>query len=1669
MKKRIIGIIVAVALVVTSVGAYTYFNRDTSTVFAAEFRDGYIVEPVDMDQAGVKVGSSFVFYWDKEAQPAVQPVTLEELTKGLTVSPTVEVVITENEKGFLITPTVALEANTIYVFDFKGTTWAYKTEADFSLIGTFPRNMTTNVPVTTGIEFVFNYAGADIEKFITIEPKVEGRFEAHDRVIAFVPKKLEEKTIYTVTVKAGLPLENSDKTLQENMVFSFETASEADSFTDPSGYISFNNLINEFGTEEVPSILWNYYFNKEDVDKEAVTKIYAYNDVDKFMGDLQSFNELPYWSFYGMSDNDIKVNDLKKVMEFDATLSTEQVYPQQLTLPEKLEAGFYLVDVTWEDQHVQTFVQVTDLSFYYTQSSTGDLFWLNDLITKKPLADATVTSFETGKSVTSNSSGIARFITERSVTSDETKLYHIQKGDQHSVLFSMNYNFWRYGQGLDSNAFWRYFKSDRSLYKPDDSVEFFGYLKGRYEDITLDEVSVEITQGGYYYFDFVPYNIDQLSFVAQEVNVENGFFKGSLALPNLAPGGYELVVKYKGERVASTYVSVENYIKPSYKIEVEKDKQAIFVDEPINYTIKSMFFEGTPVSYLDFNYSLGGIDYNEGVEKTDKKGESTLTFTPKYQSGYQGEQYYYFSAYAQLPESGSINVNDNLRVFFNDINVAITANLDKTVGTLEAQVNFITLEKINGGEEADYSDFLADPVTNHTLKGIIYRNEWIKTEIGDYYDYINKEVRKQYDYSLSTTVFDEVTLVTDAKGLASMNIDLPKEDAVYYTADITTSDSKDRTMMFNVYFGDYSMYQPDYGYDYYQLVSDKESYNVGDNMKVSFMKGTQVYEEGNYLYMIEQAGILEAEMVNAPVFEKPFDVEYMPNVTIEGVYFNGKTYIKANSIMPRFDYEKNRITLEVITDKEGYLPGDEVKVSVIATLLDANGNKIPVKDGLVNIGLIDEALLALSDQYIDPIAELYAYVDAGIYQSYISHLNQSGNISFYGGYGGGLAKAEATTTESVMDSAVSEAPRNEMVVEEKAAGNGSDTVRVRSTFKDTAVFVTLTLDEQGKGSYTFTLPDNVTSWRLTSAAFSRELQAGSGVTNVDVSLPFFLNTSLSSTYLVGDKPFIGITGYGNDLIDEEIIKYSVEVFTQDEKSLVTNEASAKSFERVNIALGTLSQAGKYKLVVKGVRADGSGDALELNITVVETYHQQTVTDYYGLVDGLSIQTNQSGNTLLTFVDKGIGAFLPGLYSMTYASGNRVDQKYLASIVTTLLNEKFAAELVGSDVALTDYLTPSGGIAFLPYGDADIETTVDVLPFVKDQSGADTLVLYLQNAWYNKAIIDKGAILYGLAQLGEPILYDLNSYAKVANLSAKDKLYVALAYATLGDNYVANKLYTEIASSKLIEFDERSYIKYSDNEGENLKLTAMAMVLTEQLGLPVHEKFYDYVQRTYSKDVLVNAEKFTYILHRLDDVVQTTGSFSYTYNGKSVDVSFEEGYAQSVSIPSATLDAFDISKVTGDLAVIAAYEMPLKGAVEQDSNLSVTRKYFNYQTGEETTQFVEGDIIKVVIDWDVSMDAIDDFYRLTDYVPAGLKPIDNPWQLGLRPENGYYWYRDVQDQRVNFYMYKMEDKQYYEPFVYYARISSLGEFTAEAPIVQGAYIKDSMLIGEQTPISIGEKN
>ncbi len=76
------------------------------------------------------------------------------------------------------------------------------------------------------------------------------------------------------------------------------------------------------------------------------------------------------------------------------------------------------------------------------------------------------------------------------------------------------------------------------------------------------------------------------------------------------------------------------------------------------------------------------------------------------------------------------------------------------------------------------------------------------------------------------------------------------------------------------------------------------------------------------------------------------------------------------------------------------------------------------------------------------------------------------------------------------------------------------------------------------------------------------------------------------------------------------------------------------------------------------------------------------------------------------------------------------------------------------------MAPNGGIAILPYAEADIETTVNMLPLIKNEISTVSLSHYLQNAWYDRNVNEKGAVLYGLILLGEPVLQDLNTYARV---------------------------------------------------------------------------------------------------------------------------------------------------------------------------------------------------------------------------------------------------------------------------------------------------------------------
>ncbi len=113
-----------------------------------------------------------------------------------------------------------------------------------------------------------------------------------------------------MTLKAGLPLEGSDKTLEKDVQFSFETQSD-ETLDASTFYMNFESFMHEFAESEVPSLEWNYYFDDTKIKEATVdVEVFAYRDADQFTKDIKDYTDIPMWSYYGMLDAKISTKDL---------------------------------------------------------------------------------------------------------------------------------------------------------------------------------------------------------------------------------------------------------------------------------------------------------------------------------------------------------------------------------------------------------------------------------------------------------------------------------------------------------------------------------------------------------------------------------------------------------------------------------------------------------------------------------------------------------------------------------------------------------------------------------------------------------------------------------------------------------------------------------------------------------------------------------------------------------------------------------------------------------------------------------------------------------------------------------------------------------------------------------------------------------------------------------------------------------------------------------------------------------------------------------------------------------------------------------------------------------------------------------------------------------------
>jgi len=1621
---------------------------------AAPAKDGFTLVPTLYGQTGVDVASAFVL-------TAPEAIALEELAAALSMDgqPAPEVA-QKGKREFLVTPAATLSFNSLYLFRLKregkaDVTWAFQTTKKFQVTSSFPGNQATNVPTNSGIEIAFSSEGyTPIDSHFSISPQVEGRFEYHKGTAVFVPKSLDYKTVYTVTLKAGVKLEGTSEEIAADYVFAFETE-PAPAYKPPerADRFRFYARYAEWPTLEAPILGFRMESAFGIFLPNPTVTVYKFNSDAQAVEAVQKITGAPRWSRYAREEYLLSTSGLHEVMSFGAK-DTYDADSNSLALPDSLSQGFYLIDAALDGFRDQVIVQISDLPVQVIAASNQAIVWVNDMATGKAAAGATVYDQKRDKTYTTDAGGVA--VIDRALAADQSERFTVTGSDGKTCVWLYTPSYGYYYSGNENEAYWTALQLDRTLFKRDDTVSFFGFAQDRKNEEEIRHVSVVLTQGyGYEYdYGYVDRRYGERDILhRQTVPVQNGAYADEIKLPNLDAGSYCLTVYHGEVALSSTYFSVQDYVKPPYKIEVTADKKAAFAGETVTFSAKAGFFEGTPVSDLDISYRLWGYGFvtsgnGEAKSNLDGKIEISEKIVPQFDA--QGEGTLMFTAEATLPEMGRTAQSASVRAFINDIDVSAQAKRTGADAALTVEVHSITLDRINDGTAQHYHDYLDRPIAEKRLSAAVHRVYYVKVENGEYYDYIEKKTMPRYTYERREEVIERFDIATDGDGAAARNFTVPNRDGESYFVEITCADGNGRKMVRSTYVGrDYSNYYRNASANDYYVDGAEESYALGEEVNLTLKRGTEPVTRGNFLFVTMQRGIQSYQAGKNP-YTFTFSQESIPNVTVSAYYFNGFTY-QSNYNMSahiRFDYATNDLTLTAVTDRDVYKPGDMCSITVTAKDMDGNP-----REAHINISIVDEALFALRDYRVDTLAALYRTLSSGL--TYVTSTHRT---------------YVPTSLDRRLESAdgfgsfddVAAAP---LPLAEAETGGGEETY-VREVFKDTAFFGALRTNERGEAVYTFKLPDNITSWRLTMSGVSNDLYAGNGVQNIIVTNPMFLNYTLNDTFLTGDVPTIGVNAYGTSLAGGETVEFEVWDESAPDRKIT---ARGVSFERVNIPLWEMDTEGAHALIVKATVSNGMSDAVKHPYQVLKTYRQIDAAAYYDLTSGTVFDVGAGGLTHITFTDRSRGQYLYQLLGMRYAHGDRVEKLLVRREANKLLAEYFPDLVLQNNKERFDpklYQRADGGIAILPYADSDLETTVKLMPYIQDEINRNALKNYLYGIYEGESAGNKMCALYGLAMLQEPVLLDLDGYATLDGLSVKDTVYLALGYCALGETGTAAALYDGRIAPNLEEIAPYYRVNTGVDQDDILEATSAANLLAAKLERPEREGLYQYCIRNRTTDILINIEKLFYIEREIQRRTDTTGSITYTLFGQEYIRELKGGRSFTLRIPAQSIHELQLLEVAGDVGAVSTYKVPMTEMGSVDRDITVNRRYFKANERKSGDVFEQGDLIRVELWIDYSAKAIDGAYCVTDYLPSGLEYVSGSAKIDGESRVGYghYRYATVEGQKIMFYDYNGRfDRGYL--YYYYARVICPGTFKAEGTLVQNLHAKDYFAVGEDSAVVI----
>ena len=1473
--------------------------------------------------------------------------------------------------------------------------YAFQTESRLVVKSVLPTDKATNVPLNTGIEVSFSESVKtdDLDEYITVSPAVKGswyRFP-NGRTVALVPEEnLEYDTVYTVSVSAGIE-STSGKKLEADTVSYFRTVEKSNTQR-PKTYIyidfkyKYKNLTAFFRQYENVVFSFEYYgYSVASVDS-AYVNLWRFDSADAAVRAIEERERT-----YGTDDYaDFDTGSLTLVTKADFKIQATgydgyvNFYPYA-DLGAGYDKGVYLaeavVTVTGNDKEEITqkcygFIQISEILPYTLSSDGKTLIWVKD-IDENDVSGAEISGTAFNRADGWAHKTASDIIPVSAVTGKDGTVV-IENGERSAMVIAISRGDDEVvacvnTSATDENEYYlNYLYTDRETYFSNDTVNFAGFVVPLYGGEIPDALYLQAGSSG----------------IKTRINYnEDGSFSGSYAIENMSARGISIkIVDADGKIYAAKFISVTLEEKPVITASLSFDKLFYRYGDTMKVTVRSTFYDGTPAPGFSFSVvgGVGGTSIALTPQKatTDKNGECVFTCKlGSCRASSTGPLTITVNAELVSTETQTLRISGSALYFHSDYVYTINYDADCRRVTL----NYRDTSAIKTADDLNYSFIrentvgrpASEKVTYKLIKYVVTKTE--KTV----YDSYTKKTFKTYDYSTSRYTVDSGTLsFTD--GVAKLPIYKVEGFTGGYYYELEFNDGHNT-------YGD-TVGATKGGYFYsdsdkirYGVFTDKTEYAVGDTVRVT--QRTAAGNTGRLLYAVFGNGLMTYGVGEA--FEFTYTEDMIPGAVVVGVAFrSGAEGMEFGGSNVRLFYAYRTcaaLDTDISTDKDSYKPGETAVLTVKGT---------PGEEVLISV--VDEACFALGEQeadvgrFFDSVRSLGNYIY--YYSSYYSSSVGSVKAIVFNARFGAVENVYDRNSYKALDAPEAEGKNPEGTNgADSTASAGNKSYYVRKYFADNPVFTTVTLDGNGEGKIVFTVPDNLTTWRVTATAVSglggdlADIKVGSTVETTVCTQPFFVNANVCTRYIVGDDVSASFRSFGREA--NGTVSYRA-VLTRDGETLADVRTSGEPLEYAKVRFGKLEE-GQYKITVYADCGDAT-DAVETSFAVVGSNLTVPVVRDVKIDEISDISPALYPVTLTFYTETPESSLYNGILN-TLAYGNpseRADMlaaKYAALSVRAQL---YGAASSDEIKAVADRLSGygSGFFSLLTYSAPDPVLTAKILaldPNIADLSRRDNLVSLYTAVVESINPVDEETLcasLLGLAALGEPVLDRLYSVASVAGgYSAEAKLYLAAAFACIGDYPAAYDVYSGVRDAVGIYDEEYGTLYFNGKTiDDNIALTSAAMLAAARISASDAAAMAKYLTGNMTRDESPEIALACYLRFFVPTDAVTERTLVYDFgDGNAKTVTLKRGRTFGITLTKPEFDAFRVVSADEGVSVKAYY----LGSAEE----AYTEKSDRVTVNKTITAYGEN-MYRVTLTFSGKSARIYESFDITDCIPSGARYV-----------------------------------------------------------------------------------